>query len=1121
MAVQKKEYELSVWTEELVNGNKVEHKGAIIGAHNMSYLGRAAKLVLKRNAKGTNTLTFQMPSKFFDSELGDYVQNEFCNCVKNESKLKLKYKGKWYEFYVKNIQEEKQFKSIMYSYSCSDSFIDELSRTGYEKEFADDLNNSVDEVGNFSIEILDGSVWDYVSKYNIGDFTEFNEQRCYKIPLSQFGGSISGCPINLKVDAAALTFENGTPRPYLQRQLDNDGLNWEDLTENEKEDYLFNILSVINVFTNERRALEYGDDLAREIGLFWDAYYTDNGEKLLSNKVELKGEYIYVPLTDLSTIIGSVYQDPYVAVEEPALYGSYSTDMKKTYALQPTSKNPKDFIQFLFFKEGDNLKIDESGTLINNDCHYVIPIEEWNNILEEQLKNKDGVIYWEAAASSEVEVNNKYNVVVDGDNAYTTGVMPYTSTIDDFTWWPVYSDGYLENLSDEEVDLVRKISITDRTEYNKKADSYVTVYNNKATDFIDDGESLYSEDELTDLLDTQDFRVTSKEQTRLITPTLARNLVENGTKITDTNGWEARTQNRNNEKLIGTGSAVDLLSVSVQSTLQRAIDDAQVTIDEYDIDGTIDDEVVSDYYLEIQSPGFNNTQDFSLEGTTQVDYLLNFGIISQEKKIEKDQVYALRMRTGIMKQTDVYFTYRNSEKYNPETIDTNFEAAALTYKNTFEDYKKTFDYFKDVNSSDIPSSMSYEMEIFKRLINTWPVESDQAKSEKLKLVDDILYAILFGGEKVPIWSPENIESDGKEVISIEIIDAINGLIPVHDSGKHKNYEKFDSIALGPVYTTTGAKNYTNCDIKFLKYYLYQNLESVSIKMNSYLSADGVQLTNSMIQSWIETYITYGKIFEKKLNQDLDRIIIGKGAINLEGNYEIQGTNKDDEDYISFKDLFSPEQASIVFIPRKDLDGSNKDKLSITKTIKHVKNQSGDWSWSYDNEKGILDEPFLLFKANQTIENPYIGIKMESKPLEIVFDSISKTTYTEDLKTGIQISVVDAVADGYYYDGIKIKLVPISTSTCSEEFLELIKYDKDSGLAEFSSLNSIQWKDEYMKSSYSGWTGTTSAERPAYCMTFLKSKDQIYTIPYILILGNKPQGIVYLESSVLEQEEVSE
>jgi hypothetical protein len=71
----------------------------------------------------------------------------------------------------------------MYNYECEDSFINELSRTGYEIEFADELNNSVAEVGDFMEEILDDSVWDYTPEHNIGDFTEFKEQRFYRIPL--------------------------------------------------------------------------------------------------------------------------------------------------------------------------------------------------------------------------------------------------------------------------------------------------------------------------------------------------------------------------------------------------------------------------------------------------------------------------------------------------------------------------------------------------------------------------------------------------------------------------------------------------------------------------------------------------------------------------------------------------------------------------------------------------------------------------------------------------------------------------------------------------------------------------------------------------------------------------
>ena len=93
MAILRKEYELSVWDETLgEKGQKKEIKRAIIGAHDMDYLGRATSLKLSRKINGTNTLTFQLPSKYFDSKLGEYVHNEFCDYLFNERKLKLKCK---------------------------------------------------------------------------------------------------------------------------------------------------------------------------------------------------------------------------------------------------------------------------------------------------------------------------------------------------------------------------------------------------------------------------------------------------------------------------------------------------------------------------------------------------------------------------------------------------------------------------------------------------------------------------------------------------------------------------------------------------------------------------------------------------------------------------------------------------------------------------------------------------------------------------------------------------------------------------------------------------------------------------------------------------------------------
>ena len=50
MAIIKKPYEISVWDEKLgENGQKTEIKKAIIGAHDMSYIGRATSPKLTKN----------------------------------------------------------------------------------------------------------------------------------------------------------------------------------------------------------------------------------------------------------------------------------------------------------------------------------------------------------------------------------------------------------------------------------------------------------------------------------------------------------------------------------------------------------------------------------------------------------------------------------------------------------------------------------------------------------------------------------------------------------------------------------------------------------------------------------------------------------------------------------------------------------------------------------------------------------------------------------------------------------------------------------------------------------------------------------------------------------------
>jgi hypothetical protein len=155
----------------------------------------------------------------------------------------------------------------------------------------------------------------------------------------------------------------------------------------------------------------------------------------------------------------------------------------------------------------------------------------------------------------------------------------------------------------------------------------------------------------------------------------------------------------------------------------------------------------------------------------------------------------------------------------------------------------------------------------------------------------------------------------------------------------------------------------------------------------------------------------------------------------------------------------------------------------------------------------------LFKANRTIENPYIAIKTESGPLEIIFNSIQVEKYEESVNNGVVFNVCDTLETNknpYYYDDIPIKLIPVTTSTCDEEFLNLIGYDKKTGDFDINCGDNLVWKDSYLTSKYNNWTDTTDANDPACCGVFLKNSNEDKTIPYLYFQNNVFCGIVYLD-----------
>lgn len=137
-----------------------EEKVMIIGSSKSDFEGRSTSNILTENINGTHTLTFSLPAFYFDYDLKEFIRNTIVDNIFGESKIKLKFRDKWYEFIVKNIQERREKKQVYYDYTCQDSYIDELSSQGYTLTF--DENNGMGDINELSEKVFLNSGWTYV-----------------------------------------------------------------------------------------------------------------------------------------------------------------------------------------------------------------------------------------------------------------------------------------------------------------------------------------------------------------------------------------------------------------------------------------------------------------------------------------------------------------------------------------------------------------------------------------------------------------------------------------------------------------------------------------------------------------------------------------------------------------------------------------------------------------------------------------------------------------------------------------------------------------------------------------------------------------------------------------------
>ena len=205
--VLKKPYEISIWEDFTPSEDKKyykERKLMIIGSDQMTAPLRVHKPILKENVNGTHTLTFTLYNKYFDEEIGDFVDNPFLPYMVNERKVKLKYDGKWYDFVIKDIEEDSTEHT--FNYSLTDSFINELSKNGFNIELDTELENNQGTIKELATTVLDGTDW---KVGHVDTLVQKNDEALYAVKIPS-GTTIVGTDMStlLNEEPTTITIES-------------------------------------------------------------------------------------------------------------------------------------------------------------------------------------------------------------------------------------------------------------------------------------------------------------------------------------------------------------------------------------------------------------------------------------------------------------------------------------------------------------------------------------------------------------------------------------------------------------------------------------------------------------------------------------------------------------------------------------------------------------------------------------------------------------------------------------------------------------------------------------------------------------------------------------------------
>ena len=208
-----------------------ERKICTIGSDTMDTPVRATSAKLVSNVNGSNTLSFNMYSRYYDEEAGDFYDNPFRKLLVNERKLKLRYGAlntvdcKWYDFVIKDIKENSENKT--FSYTCKDLFINELSKTGFNLVLDPELENNMGNITYLADKILEESDWRRGQDNDV--LAQVKEEPLYRYVLNTtilVKNMKTNEEISIPVDSVIYGFYGvvANEEPYFQFLYREDGL---------------------------------------------------------------------------------------------------------------------------------------------------------------------------------------------------------------------------------------------------------------------------------------------------------------------------------------------------------------------------------------------------------------------------------------------------------------------------------------------------------------------------------------------------------------------------------------------------------------------------------------------------------------------------------------------------------------------------------------------------------------------------------------------------------------------------------------------------------------------------------------------------------------------------------